>query len=144
MNELKLKPCPFCGGEAKLIGGRVYTIPEIDDNGAYVGADIEVEPSWVECQSCHVQGRDFCESDKDPENAVAAWNKRVADEEEYRAIEKQTAKMPNLEGDGYDDSGNIIYDTWICPGCEKRYEVDYDDFDYCPKCGQRIDWSDIK
>lgn len=60
------------------------------------------------------------------------------------ALEKQTAKKPNLEGDGYDDSGNIIYDTWICPGCEERYEVDYDDFDYCPKCGQRIDWSDIK
>lgn len=60
------------------------------------------------------------------------------------ALEKQTAKKPNLEGDGYDDSGNIIYDTWICPGCEERYEVDYDDFDYCPKCGQKIDWSDIK
>lgn len=142
MNK-KLKPCPFCGGKAKLIGGRAYTIPEIDDNGAYVGADIEVEPSWVECQSCHAMGRDFCETDEDPENAVAAWNKRVTDEEEYRAIEKQTAKKPNLEGDGYDDSGNIIYDTWICPGCGERYEVDYDDFDYCPKCGQKIDWSDI-
>nr|DAF27526.1 MAG TPA: DNA REPAIR HELICASE RAD25, SSL2, PRE-INITIATION COMPLEX, RNA POLYMERASE.0A [Caudoviricetes sp.] len=23
-----------------------------------------------------------------------------------------------------------------------RYEVDYDDYDYCPNCGQRIDWRD--
>ena len=43
--EMQVNPCPFCGGEAKLMGGRVYTIPEIDRNGAYVGADIEVEPS---------------------------------------------------------------------------------------------------
>ena len=50
-NEFELKPCPFCGGEAKLMGGNVYTIPEYGDNGAYVGADIEVEPSWVECQN---------------------------------------------------------------------------------------------
>lgn len=90
MNELKLKPCPFCGGEAKLIGGRVYTIPEIDDSGAYVGADIEVEPSWVECQSCHAQGRDFCETDEDPENAVAVWNKRVTEEEEQKMNHEQT------------------------------------------------------
>lgn len=40
-----LKPCPFCGGKAKLMGGRVYIIPEYEENGVYVGADIEVEPS---------------------------------------------------------------------------------------------------
>lgn len=70
----EVKRCPFCGGKAKLMGGRVYTIPEIDRNGAYVGADIEVEPSWVECQTCHAMGQVFDESDEDPENAVAAWN----------------------------------------------------------------------
>lgn len=35
----EVKRCPFCGGEAKLMGGKVYTIPEIDSNGAYVDAD---------------------------------------------------------------------------------------------------------
>lgn len=74
---LKLRNCPFCGGEAKLMGGKVYTIPEIDSNGAYVDADIEVEPSWVECQSCHAMGPTFDETDEDPENAVAAWNRRI-------------------------------------------------------------------
>ena len=76
-NEFELKPCPFCGGEAKLMGGNVYTIPEYGENDAYVGADIEVEPSWVECQNCHAMGQTFDESDEDPENAVAAWNRRV-------------------------------------------------------------------
>ena len=58
-----------------------------------------------------------------------------------KALEKQIPKKATLEGDGYSD-GHLVYDTWICPLCEKRYEVDYDDYDYCPNCGQKLDWSD--
>ena len=54
------------------------------------------------------------------------------------AREKQIAKKPYYEGDGYAD-GQLVYDTWICPCCDKGYEVDYDDYDYCPNCGQKID-----
>ena len=61
-------------------------------------------------------------------------------EEVQAAADKQKAKIPYYEGDGYDDDGNIIYDTWICPNCGEHYEVDYDDYAYCPKCGQEIDW----
>lgn len=57
-----------------------------------------------------------------------------------KALEKQIPTKPDLEGDGYAD-GHLVYDTWICPCCEKHYEVDYDDYDYCPNCGQAIDWS---
>lgn len=63
-------------------------------------------------------------------------------EECREAREKQVPKKPNLEGDGCDSEGNIIYDTWICPNCGKDYEVDYDEYDYCPNCGQAIDWSE--
>lgn len=56
------------------------------------------------------------------------------------ALEKQIPKKPYFEGDGYAD-GQFVYDTWICPNCEKRYEVDCDNYDYCPDCGQAIDWS---
>ncbi len=62
-------------------------------------------------------------------------------EELREAIEKQRAKKPDYEGDGYAD-GKLVYDTWICPNCEKHYEVDYDDYEYCPNCGQAIDWSE--
>ena len=58
------------------------------------------------------------------------------------ALEKQTPKKPDYEGDGYDENGNLIYDTWICPNCGKHYEVYYDDYDFCPNCGQALDWSD--
>lgn len=61
-------------------------------------------------------------------------------EKAKEAFEKQKPKKPDLEGDGYWD-GKIVYDTWICPCCEERYEVDYEEYDHCPKCGQAIDWS---
>lgn len=57
------------------------------------------------------------------------------------ALEKQIPQRPNLEADGYAD-GQLVYDTWICPHCGEYYEVDYDDYDYCPNCGQAIDWSE--
>ena len=62
-------------------------------------------------------------------------------EERRAAVEKQKAKKPDFEGDGYAD-GHLVYDTWICPCCGKHYEVDYDDYDFCPNCGQKLDCSD--
>ncbi len=61
----------------------------------------------------------------------------VAFEEAIKALEKQVPKEANYEGDGYSD-GELVYDTWICPNCGKYYEVDYDDYKYCPECGQAI------
>lgn len=65
------------------------------------------------------------------------------------AVERQKLLTPDVEGDGYADAdGKLIYDTWICPCCREHYEIDYDDYDYCPKCGQHIekvwkDWNDL-
>lgn len=59
-----------------------------------------------------------------------------------KLVDKATPKKPFYEADGYDENGELIYDTWICPNCNHYYEVDYDDYDYCPNCGQRLDWSD--
>ena len=58
-----------------------------------------------------------------------------------KAFERLIPRRPTYEGDGYCDGG-LVYDTWICPNCEVRYEVDYDEYDHCPNCGQAIDWSD--
>lgn len=63
-------------------------------------------------------------------------------EECQNAIEKQKAKKPTYEGDGYAD-GELVYDTWICPNCGEHYETDYDDYIYCPNCGQAIDLSEV-
>ena len=70
------------------------------------------------------------------ETKIVLNEKTIAD-----ALKKQIPTKPSYEGDGYDDSGNLIYDTWICPNCGDRYELDYEIHQYCPVCGQRIDWS---
>ena len=59
-----------------------------------------------------------------------------------QALEKQIPKKQTYEGDGYAPDGTFVWDEWICPCCGSRYEVDYDDYDYCPNCGQKLDWSD--
>lgn len=59
-------------------------------------------------------------------------------------MEKQMPQIPSLEGDGYCPEGNLVYDTWICPNCEKYYEIDYEYYDYCPNCGQHINWAEVE
>ena len=92
-----------------------------------------------------------------PEEAIAVFDKMLkryawADDNKSvqaikvakECIEKQIPKRPDFEGDGYDENGYLIYDTWICPCCEEHYEVDYDDYKHCPNCGQAIEWSDAE
>ena len=60
MSEQKLKPCPFCGGEAKL-----KIIPK------YYG-DIY----WVKCEECNAE----TPSDFEKDEAIEAWNRRANDD----------------------------------------------------------------
>ena len=50
-------------------------------------------------------------------------------------VERATPKKPDYWGDGYGD------EYWNCPCCDASFETDYDKYDYCPSCGQAIDWS---
>lgn len=79
--------------------------------------------------------------------------KLIEEIQQYRVIgtveecreskERQKPKIPDIRGDGYDDEGNMIYDMYECPNCGKNYEVDYDDYKYCPECGQAINRRDL-
>ena len=79
-------------------------------------------------------------------NIVETAHSKVA-ELVFMALEKQIPKKPTYEGDGYDESGSLIYDHAECPACGN------DDFEYginnwgckfCPECGQALDWSDTE
>ena len=78
----KLLPCPFCGGEAKIIVERMR-----DGNVGY-------DTKRVECQSCHVQTKRricdgyYCKYYTD-EEAIAEWNTRKPVENILDQLEQQ-------------------------------------------------------
>ncbi|MCM1008860.1 MAG: Lar family restriction alleviation protein [Ruminococcus flavefaciens] len=116
MNEIKLKPCPFCGGKGVLNNekDRIFSFVKCEQCGAESGL-------------IHVSA-EYCADGI----AIENWNRRIRVE--------SIALKPDIYGDGYDDNGNIIYDTYDCPNCEASYELDYEKHDYCPSCGQKFDW----
>lgn len=61
-------------------------------------------------------------------------------EEIKNAVEKQIPKSPTYDGDGYAPDGTFVWDEWLCPCCGSRFEVEYEEHDYCPNCGQHILW----
>lgn len=63
MNEQNLKPCPFCGGRAKL--------EDYGLNGNFV---------VVHCLDCGAMTRLFAKGIRLGETAFEAWNRRTADE----------------------------------------------------------------
>ena len=66
-----------------------------------------------------------------------------ANEMAIQALEKQIAKKPEYEADGYAD-GNLVYDYAKCPICGHDFEYGINDWgcEYCSDCGQKLDWSD--
>lgn len=55
-------------------------------------------------------------------------------------VKKEIPMKPKLfMCDGYDED-EAVYDAWDCPYCGTHYQMIFDKHDYCPKCGQRIDW----
>ena len=57
----KLLPCPFCAGEARILGGGT------DKDGVLKGY-------FVECKDCHASTRRFGADNLD--QAIDAWNTR--------------------------------------------------------------------
>lgn len=55
--EVELRKCPFCGGEAKII----------DISSSYI------THVWIECPKCLSRTVAFCNK----EEAIDAWNRRV-------------------------------------------------------------------
>lgn len=68
MAELKILPCPFCGGKAEMYNG-----VECSGHGAFY------EYSVVMCSKCNASGKRIYDVDvKDKKtHAMEAWNRRV-------------------------------------------------------------------
>lgn len=113
----KLKPCPFCGGEA-VVRGHHNRFTE-----------------WYlcSCPKCHISqtGSEYGFKFE----AIEAWNRRVND-----ASVRHGCWIG--EGDGYAD-GELVYDVWNCSECDYCIDDGTDDPErlpkYCPGCGALMD-----
>tara|TARA_R110001592_G_scaffold111372_6_gene308511 strand:+ start:24501 stop:24815 length:315 start_codon:yes stop_codon:yes gene_type:complete len=63
--DKEMKPCPFCGSEARL--DQRVTQSLWSSNDAVF--------SHVTCDDCDISGQDFCD-DPDGEEAIEWWNRR--------------------------------------------------------------------
>lgn len=67
MSDLKLKPCPFCGGKA--------------DKETWVTRPVlEYGTGWIGCRNCRCYMK-FTHGDYGKNLAIEAWNRRVYDDE---------------------------------------------------------------
>ncbi len=55
------------------------------------------------------------------------------------SINQSQAKKPFTWIDGCGDDKKDV-DMYDCPRCGKSYKTDCEKYDYCPNCGQAIDW----
>lgn len=61
-----------------------------------------------------------------------------------KAVKKTIPQQVDLDGDGYDPDGNLVYDMAYCPNpdCGQEFEESDENWEcnYCPNCGQALNW----
>ena len=71
-----LKPCPFCGGEARIRTGVTSGVPKSSK-------------AIVICQKCLASTDLFCDKEGDAKfvfEAIEAWNRRAGEEDEHETL----------------------------------------------------------
>ena len=128
-DELKLKSCPFCGGEAVLNHGHMITA-----TGQYLAN--------VKCSECGIASRVVWSTDSPEEavkEAIEAWNRRVAtdmnvgDKERTAKVSEHDASITDTDGYKYQRS------EYLCGNCKKKV---LSGDEYCSHCGCRLDWGE--
>lgn len=150
----ELKPCPFCGGEAKYW--------EYEDERDVFDP---ISLGWVDTRYFieHCVGCDSCEivlvrSSKD--EAVAAWNDRAAADEQFamaahdgRAWQVVRECHIRYHGGAVSEGGMEAEDWYYCDACGEELpewaqelwsEYEFHDhegampFRHCPNCGSKV------
>lgn len=113
-----LFPCPFCGGEAEIVKGWACLV--------------ETYAPVCKDKSCMGRAR---KPQRNLYEAVKAWNKREIKENVCREIPHKLFQ------------GRCFFcdlDLLECDWGNEDYTLQEDlenQFKYCPRCGQRLDWN---
>ena len=77
------------------------------------------------------------------ESPYVGCAQNIAIEMAINALNKQIARKPEYEADGYAD-GELVYDYAKCPICGHDFEYEINDWgcNYCSDCGQKLDWNE--
>ena len=87
ISDKRLKRCPFCGGEAELVGFKYY---------------------WVDCKKCH-NGTQAYKTEKE---AIQAWNTRKPVDDVVEALEKRLEEQFKLYAIAFDPEDRGGYDAY--------------------------------
>ena len=104
----ELLPCPFCGGEAHIVGG---------DDFFY---------NVVQCCNCHATASGRYETEAE---AIAAWNTRAE-----RTCRNISRKLGNDEFTCEECCARV----YGCRGEWFDANWEYHPFNYCPNCGAKV------
>lgn len=113
-SKIKLKPCPFCGGEAEF-----YRTP-IKINGGYCDSVV------VRCKDCEARTARILynarkhQNDSEYDEAAAAWNTRKPVDAVLNRLERLAEAEYNKEDlcddDGFCSDGECIYNDGFSDG----------------------------
>lgn len=122
----ELKPCPFCGGDAKIKCGEIVNRYNTAVYRHY----------HVECMSCGVDTRYF-DTEAD---AIEAWNLRA---ERTAKIRQTVEELKAAEPERKKGKWSNYKDEHCCSVCKCVVISDcWDDeirYDYCPYCGAEME-----
>ena len=99
MSGIKLLPCPFCGGEARLM----YYDSEGDGTPSCINYDEELEVShaFVHCYNCDT---DFFHHSDSAKKVLDMWNTR-------KPMERIVERLEELKQRAWDEKYQILCDA---------------------------------
>ncbi len=111
MADIELKPCPFCGGKAKLKKGFPYQ------------QNSQTKYAFIQCTKCRAKAATYEQYPFQPYESILVfaardWNRRI-----------------ERHGEWYGEWKETMGRMWECSVCGQR---EIDKSTYCRRCGAKM------
>ena len=81
---------------------------------------------------------EYCYNDSFEEVPKERWDEIILLQ---KLVDKETSKSIEYISTVGDSDAYPVYDAAICPNCDRKFEVEYEEhYNYCPDCGQKLNW----